>query len=387
MRFRPISIISLLICGLFPLSNAEDPSGETADPGSFYGFWQFDEPAGDSCVVIIKRGGRLSRFWSGIASSSIQKGQWSMEEGTLSAQWESGQIEQYRKLGENAMERLSYAPGQSLIAEPSSKVRGVRLDSRLPGSLTVETDQDEVTPSEEPAALSSVPQEQVTESDPEKFAEFAGFWKLSQSSGMLGLGRGEPYFYLHLTRSGEASVALRDWKGDNALKGKWVPVDGEARIIWPGNYKDRLSRNADDGYTLASFGRKRDFDRKPQESTKAERVPESEAARYFKAGDFSRLTVTDIRGTWRPATDGSSREYISVEGWGNAYRYPARDGLGGTDPGKWRLLSDRVVITWVDGYKDVIRIAFPDFVLDSFAPGQALTEAPFRSLTVNRSQE
>ena len=123
----------------------------------------------------------------------------------------------------------------------------------------------------------------------------------------------------------------------------------------------------------------------PTGKPQARKVTFSDADQYFEAGEFDRMTVLDIRGTWVPQESTESREYISIEGWGNAYRYPAKAGGSGTDPGKWRLASDHVVITWIDGSKDLLRIAFPNFVQDSFAPGEPITGTPFRTIPVIRT--
>lgn len=385
-------MFALLLIGLTAALFADEPpeaSIEGTDPGPFYGFWEFKEPAGDTCIVIIKRGGRLSCFWSGTRSQQIEKGTWERTESNLVARWEAGHVDVYEKLGDNAIIRKSYQPGTSLLEEPSLEVRGVRVDSRIPGSLTVrkegggpESDLTErarkAEPEREPA---------LDEPDPVSMRNpFTGFWKVDQSTGIFGIGGGEPHFYLRVARGGEASVALRDWEGDQAVRGEWR-IDGERLVIrWPNNRRDVLFAKPDGEHILASYKPKDDLDDKPRRRAAAERVNAAEAERYFDAGNFNRLTVTDIRGTWSPAEPTGNREYIDIEGWGKAYRHPSANGGGGTDPGTWRLVNDQVIITWIDGSKDVLRLAFPDMVQDSFPKGEPLTGTPTRTIKVTRTQ-
>jgi hypothetical protein len=376
MRIASLTCLLLLpVCPLLPQADSGTAT-ERMDPGVFYGFWEFQEPAGDKSVIIIKRGGRLSCFWAGTRNQSIQKGTWDRTESQLTARWDTGHVDVFRKLGDNAIERSSYDPGMSLIGEPVLVIRGVRVDSRIPGSLTVQNEGGKERV-EQPADAREAP---VT---PVRHA-YIGFWRVEQSTGLFGLRGAEPQFYLRLARGGEASVALRNWEGDQAVRGRWILEGGRVVITWPNNRRDLLFPNArDDGYLLASFRPKDKLTDNPRSSVKAEKIPATEAERYFDAGNVKRLTVDDIRGTWRPVEGTGKREYISIEGWGNAYRYPSAGGGAGTDPGKWRLLNDRVVITWVDGSRDVIRSAFPEPVQESYETTESVT--PVRSFPVMRT--
>lgn len=375
-RIPFLSLVSLILITA-QLAADEAPAVDTRDPGPFYGFWEFQEPAGDKCVVIIKRGGRLSCFWAGTSSRAIQKGTWTRDGEELTAHWETGHTDVFSKLGDNAVERRSYQPDASLLGEPFLTIRGVRVDSRIPGSLTVKGDETRVREED-------VPDPQQAPAIPMRNA-FIGFWKVQQSTGLFGFGGGEPHFFLRLARSGEASVALRDWEGDQAVRGNWT-TDGDRVIVtWPNNRRDVLSENKSGGYTLGSYKPKDKLTDKPRNPAKAEKVIAGEAERYFEAGNFRRLTVVDIRGTWIPTESTGKREYISIEGWGNAYRYPPAASSTGTDPGKWRLLNDRVVITWVDNSKDVIRMDFPDMVQESYATDEPVTGTPSRVIPVTRT--
>jgi hypothetical protein len=374
------AILPLLAFLFLPFSTAlaqEETAPEKQDPGPFYGFWQIQEPAGDTCVLIIKRGGRLSCFWAGSSARSIEKGSWELSGELLTARWQAGHVEVFRMMGENAIERSSFNPGQSLLDEPAVTIRGVRIDSRIPGSLTIK--------SEGPRPVREAVEDSSTRPEIPVNNPFTGYWLVNQSTGMFGIGGGEPNFYLQLKRDGEVSVALRDWEGDEGVHGLWRIEGDKAIITWPNNRRDVLIPQEGGGYMLGTYKPKDKLTREPRQLSEAEKVTFSEADRYFEAGDFKRMTVLDIRGTWVPRSNTGKREYISIEGWGNAYRYPATAGGSGTDPGKWRLESDRVEITWIDGTKDVIRIAFPDFVQDSYAADEPLTGTPTRSISVIRT--
>ncbi|MFO7726472.1 MAG: hypothetical protein R6V45_13115 [Oceanipulchritudo sp.] len=378
IRF-PAILWLLAILPVSVLSGQEGASAslETLDPGPFYGYWEFQEPAGDTCIVIIKRGGRLSCFWSGTRSHDIDKGDWHRLDGTLTARWESGHVEVFEKIGENAIERSSYNPGMSLDEEPVLQVRGIRVDPRVPGSLTTDRETDRSTPEEapDPQAAPAIPMRNA----------YIGYWKIEQSSGLLGFGGGEPHFYLHLARNGDASVALRKWEGDQAVRGQWRIQDDRVVITWPSNRRDVLMPDSNEGYLLGTYRQKDDLSREPRRPTPADKVASSEAERYFEAGNLKRLTVVDIRGTWIPEDSSGRSEYISIEGWGNAFRYPSATGGSGTDPGKWRLLNDRVIVTWVDGSKDVLRIANPGMIRESYHSGEPVTGTPHRTIPVTRT--
>jgi len=381
MNLHRFPLFLLLMAGLSCLAPAQDSpnaSAETMDPGPFYGFWELQEPAGDKCVVIIKRGGRLSCFWSG-SSRAIQKGTWVRQNDILTAVWESGHKDVFRKLGENAIERESFDPGMSLLAEPVLTIRGVRVDSRIPGSLTTDNDPTE----REPSAASPDNPEPVTV--PMRNA-YIGFWKIDQSTGLLGIGGGEPHFFLHLQRNGDAQVALRDWEGDQGVRGQWRIGEDRVVITWPNNRRDVL-RQSSDGYLLETYRPKDDLSDNPRNRSEAVKVPASDAERYFDAGNFNRLTVVDIRGTWIPEESTGRREYISIEGWGKAFRYPPATGGTGADPGNWRLLNDRVVVTWVDGAKDILRFVFPDFVQESYTADEPLTGTPHRVIPIKKVED
>lgn len=366
----------VIICTACLLSAQQDPNSEKMDPGPFYGFWEFQEPAGDKCILIIKRGGRLSCFWAGSATRAIEKGEWERTGETLTANWEAGHVDVYTMKGDNGIERATYHKGVSLLGEPSLTIRGVRIDSRIPGNLTVKSEGDPVV-RDEPAQEDARPAIPVN-------SAFIGFWKVDQSTGIFGIGGGEPNFYLKLSRNGDASVSLRKWEGDQGVRGKWR-IDGDRAIVtWPNNRRDVLTKNDRGQHVLGNYKPKDKLTRKPRDPSKAEKVDAAEAERFFDAGGFARLTVVDIRGKWLPKDKPDRSEYISIEGWGNAYRFPAKDGGGGSDPGKWRLDNDKVLITWVDGSKSVIRIGFPTFIQDRIAPGDDFSGTPVKSFQVIR---
>ena len=372
---KNLLIATSLMAVCLPLE-AQETSPETIDPGPFNGFWEFKEPAGDTCVVIIKHGGRLSCFWAGSSARAIEKGTWERIDNILTANWEAGHVDVFKLLGENGVERSTYHQGTSLLSDADLTIRGVRIDSRIPGSLTIR--QEGPPPPREPAA-----EEVATPLIPVN-SPFVGFWKVDQSTGLLGIGRSEPYFYLKLTRSGDATVALRAGGEGQGITAKWWIEEGRAIVSWPNGRRDVLFQRKNGDWALGYYKAKDDLDRTPRNSVDAVKVEAREGDRYFAAGGFKQLTVLDIRGKWIPKDAVDLSQYISIEGWGNAYRFPAVDGSGGTDPGKWRLDNDRVEITWVDGSKDLLRMAYPMFERDSFTPGDDFTDTPVATTQVVR---
>lgn len=384
-RLRYAAIFGLVFAGLCTVfANAQTGAPAEAaaqtqriDPGAFYGFWQVPEPAGDACIIIIKRGGRLSCFWTGSGSKKILQGSWIIDGERMIATWETNHIDILTKQGENAIERRVYEAGMPLSGEPLYVARGVRVDSRIPGSLTTRDTPQAASPD----APQSEPAPSAAPATP-IVSPHVGFWKVAQPTGFMGMGRAEPHFYLRLDRGGRASIALRSWHAPASNEGEWQ-VDGDAiRIDWPDGRRDLLRPDASSqSAQISTYDPRRQLTDRPDDTRLAERVSPNEASRFFKAGAFERLTTTDIRGTWIPLDEQFKGQRIEIEGWGNAYRYPSVNG-DGADPGKWRLQDDRVVISWIDGSKDVLRIGLRTFIRDSFADGEAITGTPSRSMPV-----
>ncbi len=344
-----------LLCSIWA-----EPVVERIDPGSFAGFWEFQEPAGDTFIIIVKRGGDISGFWSGAGTSRIVRGEWVIEDEQLIARWESDHKDLLEASGENSLRRKSFEPGISIDSSPSHTARGTRVDPRRPGSLTVnrdpETRESELGSPEDPHTAPSIPLRNA----------FTGFWRVRQSTGFLGVGGAEnPEFYLHLQRSGRAITALRGRGGDSQVSGRWRIDNEQAFIEWPDGSRDLL-RDAGSGRFQLLHYRSRDVaSGRPNSSRKAEKIDPSEGMRFFQAGDFQLLTVTDIRGIWRPIKEEDAAEQIEIEGWGVAYRTKAGES-GRSESGSWRLMNDRVSITWVGGQRDVIRLTETGFILESY---------------------
>jgi hypothetical protein len=377
MLIRLIHVVCILGSVLCALpQNGTASTAQSLDPGTYAGFWELPEPAGDTCVLIIKRGGEISSFWAGSGISSILKGRWQWQGTDLEVQWDSGERERLRLLGDNAIQRHS-------ISRPEQPaIRGIRVDTRRPGSLTVPREQRPATPgaaapenTETPHAAPAFPQ----------LNTFTGYWKVRQAGGLLGGGRDD--FYLHLQRNGQVSAALRTRDLPDGQPTQWRLENGRVLITWPSGHRDMLRDKGDGTYELLTFNPRNNSNDRPNSTLAAEKVPASDAARYFQAGDFQLLTVVDIRGTWVPLTPGEQRRYIEIEGWGNAFRFPSAIKQEGTDPGTWRLLSDRVVITWVDSSRDVIRIGEQHYIQESYAPGEPITGTPLRSSEVRKVNE
>lgn len=348
---------------------------ERTDPGNFAGFWEFQEPAGDTFIMIVKRGGDISGFWSGAGTSRIIRGEWIIEDEQLIARWESDHQDLLEASGENSLRRRSYEPGVSLDSAPSHTSRGTRVDPRRPGSLTVNRDREmresELGSAEDPHTAPSIPLRNA----------FTGFWRVRQSTGFLGVGGAEnPEFYLHLQRSGRAITALRGRGGEGHVSGRWRIDNEQAFVEWPDGSRDVL-RDAGNGRFQLLHYRARDVaSGRPNSSRNAEKIDPAEGMRYFQAGDFQLLTVSDIRGVWRPINEDES-EHIEIEGWGNAYRSKSGES-GRTESGNWRLMNDRVSITWVGGRRDVIRLTETGFVLESYETVDQ--PQPKRSVPVGR---
>jgi len=354
-----------------------------------HGFWELREPAGDTCVLIIKRGGQASCFWSGSSSTRIEKGNWAMDGERLVITWQSGHRDVVTSLGQSSIQRASYGPDMPLDGPPSYEVRGVRVDSRLPGSLTVQRSPADPRAGEPAAPGAAAQQPPVAAATPAQDEAgplrnpFTGFWRGANSSGFMGIGGAKyDHFFIHLDRGGRARCALRNWGGKEGMIGTWELRGDTAAVTWPDGHRDELRRAADGSYELLTYTPSRNPDRGPSSRIAIRRASADEAKGLFDAGTLNLLTTTDIRGLWTPREPGAVHESIAIEGWGNAYRSPSRTGSEGSDAGEWRLTGDRVIISWIDGSKDVIRAVARGFVQESFAPGVPITGEPERVIQV-----
>ena len=348
---------------------------ETRDPGPFYGFWNLTEPAGDSCVVIIKRGGRISCFFPGSGSSEIMQGSWERTDTRLTATWPNGHRDVFEVLSQTALRRLAYPAGLALTAAPAYENRATMVDRRLPGSLRQEKERIPGTP-----LPPLTPEKSPTDTPGLLSSPLIGYWQIAQNRGLLASG--ERNFFLNLQRGGTARVALREWSLGNDEVGTWK-TDGTSAIIrWQDGRRDVLKPQGDT-YLLVEYSAKQSLEDNPRERRDAERAPVEVAQRLFTAGATDLLTATDVRGSWRPMRNAKPGERLQIDGWGRAFRH---SGLGEAeaDEGRWRLLTDHVVIEWIDGSRDILRLGAQTLVQESFAPGATPGERPIRVVPVEK---
>jgi hypothetical protein len=385
LRFS-ISILFLSFVGMSTLAKG----AEIRDPGPFYGFWEMQEPAGDTCVVNIKRGNRVSCFFTGTSSSDIMKGTWVREEGKLIATWESGHRDVFTPIGNDALLRGAYSPSSALKGDPDYETRAIKIDSRIPGSLGVDrsaTNTSETEAASAPVRQTASPRETAPAQGIPMRNDFNGFWKVHQGSGgFLGIGAsGAEDFYLRLQRNGTAKVSLRRWDPGNEVTGKWQ-LEGDAAVIeWPTGQREILhSQNG--SYSLHFYGARTDLSDSPDRILEVQRSTPGEASRFFTDANVSLFTMSDVRGIWIPAnTREPLANYLFIEGWGHASR-PA-NASGEIEQGEWKMFTDRVVVTWPDGSKSVLRMDVRGWKLESFPPGVPATGAPASSAFVRRVAE
>ncbi|MCC5839048.1 MAG: hypothetical protein JJT96_02905 [Opitutales bacterium] len=365
----------LLGCLLLPISL----SARTSDP--FIGFWEIEEAAGDTAVIIVKRGGRLSKFWSGSGSSELIQGRFTMEGSVLMAEWDSGLRERYTLVGETSINRETTGPRGEVRVD-----RGFRVDPRIPGSLTTGS-RDVPRERERDADRLVMPTAESVPADVALRSLYAGYWQIEQGTGFLGMGGGQtPHFYLHLLRGGNARVALRNWDAPNDQTGEWVIDSDRVLITWADGRKDILRQRSDEQFEMVVFERARHFPDRPGGRRIANRVTAAEGMRYFDAAEFRMLNVSDIRGRWVPLADADSPEFLQIDQWGQATRN-RRGNDPAADTGQWRLLRDRVVINWGDGSREVLRSATRSFVIETFAPGTSLSGNPDSAREVRRASD
>lgn len=354
----------------------------TRDPGDFYGFWETQEPAGDTCVFNIKRGNRISSFYTGSASSVITQGRWEIEDDRLVAIWDSGHRDAFERLGPGALQRTAYRPGQSLSGDPAYETRAVRIDPRVPGSLGVQ--RDDAAWEERAVRTTAAPGSSQAAAGLPIRSDFNGYWKVRQGTGgFMGIrSSGSEEFYLQLLRNGTVLEAQRRWGEGPGTTGRWTIEDDTAIIVWPNGQRDVLSETGDGSFTLQSYARGEREGGRPESVMPAVRATPTEASQFFNAGDVRLFTMSDIRGFWVPENHPQASTYVHIEGWGRANRHPVPE--GSTGRGEWRLFTDRVVVTWDNGAKDVIRLGLRGWEQDTFAPGVPATGTPSETRRVRR---
>jgi hypothetical protein len=91
---------------------------------------------------------------------------------------------------------------------------------------------------------------------------YLGKWKVGVGGGTLGT------FMITLDRDGEATKTL------GSVHGKWVVVDGEARITWDDGWHDAIRRSGSK-YEKAAYGPGKSFSDNPDNVTTAVRTEAS----------------------------------------------------------------------------------------------------------------
>jgi|TARA_B110000438_G_scaffold301669_1_gene357153 hypothetical protein len=362
-----------------------------ANPSDFYGFWETQEEIGDKCVFNIKRGGRVSCFFVGSASTEITQGTWEVVDSRLVITWESGHRDALSVDNRSTLKREAYNPDSDINGAPDYIAQTYRINSRVPGSLT--RSDAEIAEENEGKAPSPFSIAGPSSKDPAMKAPggamrnpFVGYWEVEQSPGLFfGLmADNADRFYIFLDRNGQASVSLRKTKSKNDTTGIWSYTDGVAQVTWPSGRKDILQKRPK-GFELGSLGRKDDFENKPESRRQARQVNAAEAARYFGAGDIRRTTMTTLRGLWKSIDpDFSDQGAVRILSWGHAEL--VSEGVV-KKTGKWEILSDHSLIVWDDGSRDILRDEFRRWTRATYSPGTDLAGPPAERFIVVKSGE
>lgn len=382
--FRAPVTLAAVFAAFFAFSTL---TAQTRDPGVFYGFWEMEEPAGDTCVINVKRGNRISGFFTGTASSEIIKGTWERQDTKLVVTWESGHVDIFTPMGTGALAREAYAPGDDLSGKPSYETRAMRVDSRVPGSLGVDPSPASEKKPEETVVFAPPPKETPKTANTTDIPirnDFNGFWKIQQGSGgFLGIGSSNSeVFYLRLQRNGTAEVSLRRWDPGNSVTGRWT-LEGNAAVIeWPQGQRDILQQS-ENSFSLLAYDRGSKLDRKPDRVLTVERSSPTEANQFFADAEMRFFSLNDVRGVWIPRdAKNPTDNYLFVEGWGHAKRHPAV--AGGNGAGEWKMFHDRLVITWSDGSKSILRTNNRGWVEETIPPGASATSTPTATRYIRR---
>ncbi|MDX2108627.1 MAG: family 16 glycosylhydrolase [Verrucomicrobiota bacterium] len=382
-RYRLLTLCTVLFaltCGSLaqPASAQTPPAPAASEDASrpFLGFWKIDESAGDTAYINIKPRGRASVFWTGMSSDKIESGTYVMDGAKLVITWTTGFQEVLEQPSTNVIIRKTFPLGASLSGTPTLEARGERLDSRVPGSLTVPP----TGPRLNPATIAAGEVNASALRSP-----YIGYWEVRQGTGsVLGIGGGSEFFFLNLQRAGKAQAVQRNSWDDSISKqvGSWTVEGEQAHILWPSGHKDVLTKKADGTYELIAFNEKQSS----SNTLPVRQVDASGAQALFTAGETRLFTIEDFVGYWRfDDRKPDTRPHLEIERWGTASRFADPNNPSQSrETGEWKITQSGIAVTWASGVVDLMEVSPTGYMQKTFAAGTSLASAPANSARVRR---
>ncbi|GEM_PF-1487156 len=379
-RFQPIALAILIALSL-ACSTASAQPARSDNP--YLGYWKIEEPAGDSCFIVIKSHGQASTFWSG-AIDHIESGEWTRREDSLLITWDTGYTDVLRRNEDETVTRETFPPGRSVHQEPLLVARGEKLERDVIGSLTT-------SPSD--SAREAPTQQEPPHHQPEPGElrnRFVGYWEIEQGgTDFMGLRGVRDRFFLRIARDGTTAATQRNWSDEYRNQtGRWQVNEDELRIRWPSGHVDALRPTEDGSFAMLSWTPRQDESGRHDRKVAARMVSAAQVRGLFHAGHTTQVSIEDFIGPWTEehVAPGANRPHLKIERWGNAYRYidPEKPALGRI-PGEWKMGRDGIVVTWQDGVRDVIEVTQRGtFVQATFSVGTPVTGTPEERRPVRR---
>jgi len=211
-----------------------------------------------------------------------------------------------------------------------------------------------------------------------------GFWAAENISGDT--------FYINVKGQGEASSFWSGPGGDRIERGHWEPYGAGILLTWPSGYRDHL---VDTGENVVkySFGPSATLDDPPLTTTVARRIPPREVGMLTVSGPRDESLIAPQRdrtsppvrnefvGYWEVQTgnDEDDRFFMRLDRSGRAEAVQ-RNFAGDDSPqGSWILDTDRALIKWDNGQRDVLIRDGVGYQLRAFAEGRDTTGEPRRT--------
>ncbi len=383
-----ITVCLLLISVEF--LQAEDYRGDfTADPRDFQGYWKIEEPAGDTCYLIIKAGGQASCFWAGNAMDEILKGKWTIRDGRLVITWDSGYRYALEKKGSRTVFRHTYPPGVDLGDQAESTVVGTQYDKRYVGYLAVE-DANQNEEREDAFAFESAstterkaPKEVDSKTSPFTRSQFLGYWYVeSKQSALWGLFGAANSYYINVSRDGRVHSILN--QKNAGLYGYWVQEGDALKVFWDDGKKQLIRKTGTD-FEILTYSEKDDFTDSPDGRQKLVKMDPMDAKAVFQDMAMKFISVEDIVGYWLgESAEIETSPTIEIQRWGHARYFPYGINSKALDA-EWQMHSDEVIVKVENGKRFLLINQIDNsWKLEAYNPNTSMTDLADRGNSVRR---
>ncbi|MEM8867744.1 MAG: hypothetical protein AAGC73_05705 [Verrucomicrobiota bacterium] len=343
------------------------PGATQAQDGEdvFRGTWQSESPEEGTFILIAKRAGQASYFWSETADNTVNKGNWTPNGDDATFRWSDG----------SSFKLQREALGYSISAlDSSGRERFVSRAQQVPQEVLGQW----AKPPEEP--------ENVT-TNRDAATGFFGIWEIEREDGT-------EYMIIEPDRSA-ASTRPQVGSKNTDTRGAWAKQGSELHIAWEsGQYS--IVRENERGFTYkrVQAGQLIEEDETsfvPVSRTSKENLPrswtnayEAERDQYATAIAFpSRKAARQFyRGDWLIKIREGGFEKVSLGRFGGLSTSMDR-----TLSGQWLMSGQDIFMRWDDGMRKILSPIGRGFVVSEYRPGRPLDGVPSRIFAASPTDE